>query len=90
MILLVSETDFINFDNNDKNKITNYYNLKDENITRPTYEPYNDDSEISFIVKDFLNPSVLDLEPVYKKNVKIKGIKPLHDNVYQILLNPKK
>tara|TARA_A100001015_G_scaffold161175_1_gene179172 strand:- start:3046 stop:3315 length:270 start_codon:yes stop_codon:yes gene_type:complete len=88
MILFLSESDFNKFDEKDNNKISNFFNLKDKNIERPLYKENEQDTEISFIVKDFLNPSYdLDLEPVYKKNIRIKDIKCLDDNIYKYLLN---
>ena len=88
MILTLLESDFIDFENSDKNKLTNFFNLKDVNIERPLYENNNDEYEGSLLVKELLLPT-LEIEPIYKKNIKIKRIKCLDDKIYKQLLKEK-
>ena len=90
MILTLLESDFIDFENNDKNKLTNFFNLKDVNIERPFYENDNDEYESSMLVKELLLPSLeLEIVPIYKQNIKIKHIKCLDDKIYKQLLKQK-
>ena len=87
MILFLSELDFENFNNEKDNKISNFYKLKGEMITRPPYgSQKDDDTSTTFIIKEFLNPSLPQLEPVYKKNKKIKSIKCLDDSTYKCFI----
>ena len=69
----------------EKSKVNNYYGQTGFTIDRPIFTHHSDyeGSTFTFILKDNI---ASDINTIYKRNYKLKGIKCLSDKQYNLII----